>query len=197
MTSKCSPMNTSPRIALVSSLLMAVILIPTAMVQDPATSALKLRVIPIFSPPEYNQKVIAFDVVVENTGPDDVSVRVGTILGNGIDYLEAVVLILTDSGGISSEITQFQPQGVAGQKFDWALPFRAQGPKNSFRLAIDRCWIPATKQPPPLLLGPGTYRVRAELRGIGPKYGPHPKTRSLPNFWLGMVRSDEVEFTIR
>lgn len=138
-------------------------------------------------------KQIAFELVAENTGPDDFVLRFGTMLANGkVMWPEAITLELIDPAGAVTPLQFFRRRGVvAGRLDDFLVSLRA-GSRYSIATSLDD--YPDLKTGSPRRLTPGTYRVRAVLDGRSASaLNLDTQGIALMQFWKGLAMSGTAE----
>ncbi len=148
---------------------------------------------------------LAFRVMFENATEKDITLNLG-ISYAGRQY-PAVILVLTDSKGRSSQLHVPGPGVIGGRVDVIVLPLRS-GSTHSLRLSLDQLagWAPFSDgvkelsqgryaEPPKLLIG--SYRVRAEFKGERAQIiNSGQEDLRFVHFWEGTLQSDEVAFQI-
>lgn len=140
---------------------------------------------------------IAFEVVTENTGPDDFVLRFGAMLANGkVMWPQAITLELIDPAGAVTPL-QFIDRRygvVAGRLDDFLVSLRA-GSRYSILTSLDD--YPDPQAGRPRRLAPGIYKVRAVLDGRRAlSLNLDTQGIGLMNFWQGVATSGTAEFQV-
>lgn len=131
------------------------------------------------------------EVVLENTGEEDLTLDLGLALANGRRHLPtAVRLALTDAAGKAHPLGLREP-GVAGRVDPFVVPLPAGG-----RYTL-RCRLADYAAGDAGLLPAGRYRATAEFSGAGvTRTNPDAAHLALLRYWVGTATSGGAELIV-
>lgn len=133
-------------------------------------------------------------VSFRNVGDRDVTLNLGSMMGNGkVQLPNYIVINFTDAQG-KERLFKFSDKKhlfIAGRLDDYVVPLRA-GSIYTLTLTLDQFWCQETQEfEIPLL--PGENRLTAHFEGRGAKrLSPDLPAIKLMNFWLGKVESNTL-----
>jgi hypothetical protein len=135
-----------------------------------------------------------FTVTLENTGPSDLLVNIGRVLGNGAMFSSAIHLVLTDPAGHTRDLEFFDLRypAVAGWLGDDTMPVRRRA-TYSFPASLDQYLSEATGEIG-ISLPEGRHRITAVFegnRGASERSG-----LSGLRVWTGTLRSGSFDFEV-
>jgi hypothetical protein len=143
-------------------------------------------------------RIPALTIALQNTGPSDFVLNLGSMLANGkVMFPQGVRLQLVDPAGQSRDLEFFDRRypGVAGRLDDFIVPLRA-GATYSWSTTLDLYWRQG-KPASELTTAAGRYRLTARFDGKGASsVNLDMQGVALLNFWKGTAQSNTIEFEI-
>lgn len=141
----------------------------------------------------------SFEVMLRNVGKKDITLNLGTMLGNGkVQLPDNIRLVLKDATGKTRELLFSDKRygGVSGRLDDYIVYLRA-GSTYSVRLKLEQFWSPKTHEFE-LKLKSGSYQVLAQLQGVGARtHNIGSESNDLLDFWKGNLQSSALSFEVK
>jgi hypothetical protein len=126
------------------------------------------------------------DVTIQNHGPNDAILNLGTRAGNGQTLSSPLLLVGRGPDGKEYRLL-FMGAPVAGRVFP--IVVRLQ---NQSAYTVHGKWWLAPQAPA------GEYAIRVEFEGVSAREaGPGGEEINRRRYWLGKLRSDEVALTVQ
>jgi hypothetical protein len=127
------------------------------------------------------------DVTIQNLGPNDAILNLGTVLGNGRSSPDRLFLAGRGPDGKDYRLLPFGPGGVAGRIFVMVVRI----PKQGAYKVHGRWWL-APQGPP------GDYTLHVEFEGVpGRGHGPDAEDVNRLRYWLGKLNSNDLTLPVQ
>jgi hypothetical protein len=136
-----------------------------------------------------------FRVELRNAGENDLILNLGMMLANGREqYLEKVVLTLTDAEGKSRRLVDVRgPWAIGGRVDPLVVPL---GVGCTFTVPVDLhnyMYLAGEAKKYDVVLNPGIYSVEARFVGEGVSQGA---AAELMPYWIGSLTSNQLRFEV-